>query len=211
MKVRAVLLASALGCAAACQKERDAAPSDDRTLAKLKAEVDRMGPHGAADEGSPHPKLKALVSGPTPTKELLGARKLPAANATVHLGSLAVKLVAVEVDHTVRAGAVALTSEDVFVHLRLMAQNVGAKPAAADFAFALLSDKAGKTFALASDAQRLAGTRELQAALPPGEPRELNLYFEAPLEAVDKGLALVFPPAVGGPPSPDGDVRIALD
>ncbi len=200
------LAIAAVAVLAACKEERPPSGEEARTLAKLKAEVDRMGPRGAADE-SPNPRLKALVAGERPQEELLGPRKLPSPNPTVHVGTVAVKLGGLTVEHTVGAGKVALTSEDVFVHVQLAAQNVGTAPATADFAFTALADKAGNSYPLARDAQKLAGTRELRAALPPNQPVELHLYFEAPLSAVDKGLTLVFPPAVGG----EADVHLTLD
>jgi hypothetical protein len=208
VRARAVVFAAAFASVApACREEKPPSPSEARTLAKLKEEVDRLGPHGAADAESPNAKLKALVAGERPTQEVLGARKLPSPNPTVHVGTVAVKLGSLAVDHTVGAGKVSVTSEDVFVHIQLAAWNVAPKPATVDFAFAVLADGAGNTFALAPDAQKLAGSRELRIVLSAGEPKELHLYFEAPLAAVDKGLSLVFPPAVGG----EVEVRISLD
>jgi hypothetical protein len=184
---------------------KDEAPSAEeaRRLALLKAEVDRLGPRGAADEGS---KLKALVEGGAEEKQGLGERPLPAGNPTVHVGTIALKAKGVRVDHTVRSGKVSLTSESVFVEVTLMAQNVGQAPSSLELAFAYLVEEGGTRYALATDAQSLAGTRPLKTFFDKGETRPLQLYFEAPLAAVDKGLTLVFPPGVGG----ETDVRISL-
>jgi hypothetical protein len=116
---------------------------------------------------------------------------------------VAVKLMGLDSSHSVKGGKLSLTSEELFLRVQLVAQNVGAAPAAVGLEGARLVDAGGKEYAVARDAQIAAGTRELQHTWAPQERAEVVLFFEIPPSAIDSGLTLVLPAA-------SGDVRLAL-
>jgi hypothetical protein len=95
----------------------------------------------------------------------------------------------------------------LFLRVHLLAQNVGKQPGKFDLSFARLMDVDGRSYALARDAQRVGGSRELERLFPVNERQELVLYFEVPNDAPGKRLRLILPQAVGGP----GDVSIPLE
>ncbi|ADO74226.1 hypothetical protein [Stigmatella aurantiaca] len=192
-----------------CPKEEAPVP-EDRTLSKLRAEVDRVGrggppsgPPGAASAPEdPNATLAGLASG----QEYTQKRKLhpPEPNDTVHVGTVAVKLMGLEASHGVQgSGKVALTTEELFLRVQLIAQNVGATATPLALDRAKLVDPAGQEHSVARDVQIVAGTRELQRTWSPEERSEIILFFEVPPSALGAGLTLVLP-------STSGDVRLAL-
>lgn len=201
-----VLLAAALvwGCT-----QEEAPPKEDRTLAKLRAEADRVGKGGApsgppARTAAPADPNATLADLATTGPEGAGRKlRLPETNDTKHVDTVAVKLTGLESSHSVKGGKLSLTTEDLFLRVQLIAQNVGAAPASVGLEGARLVDAGGKQYAMARDAQLAAGTRELRHTWAPEERTEVVLFFEIPPSALDSGLTLVLP-------ATSGDVRFAL-
>ncbi len=199
---------AALLCSAAllggCKKEEEPAPVEDRTLAKLRQEVDRVNKGGATSTPpstaaeNPNAKLAELAAG----HEAETARTLtpPGTNDTVHVDSFAVKLTGLESLHSLRGtGKVSLTTSDLFVRAQLIAQNVGPQPAPLTLSGAKLVDAADKEYPLAQDAQTLAGTRKLDRTWDKEERDSLVLLFEVPPSAIGPGLTLVLPTGGSAP------------
>ncbi len=132
-------------------------------------------------------------------------RKLPPDNPTVHLGTVALRLAGLTTTHQVTGGKISLTTEDLFLRVDLLAQNVGERPVSLDFSSVQLRWPGTPAVGVARDAQLAAGTRPLQRSFAPNDRQELVFFFEIPDEALQPGLRLVFPPAVGA-----GEVRIPL-
>ncbi len=201
-----LLLAAALVWG--CSKE-EAPPQEDRTLAKLRAEADRVGKGGApsgppvrtAAPADPNANLADLATAGSdgPGRKL----RLPEPNDTKHVDTVAVKLTGLESSHSVKGGKLSLTTEELFLRVQLIAQNVGAAPAAVAMEGARLVEAGGKEYAVARDAQIAAGTRDLRHSWAPEERSEVVLFFEVPPSALDSGLTLVLP-------ATRGDVRLAL-
>lgn len=181
----------------------DPGPTGDRTLEKLREEVERE--QAARDD--PNQRLAELAVGAGAPEALEGVRPLsPDARATV--GPFAVRVVGWETSHRAAGnGKLSLTTEDWFVRVTVEATNADRSAQSADFNFARLAGGTDQPLELARDAQRVAGTRELNVELAPGEERELVLYFEAPAEAFGKGLTLQLPAAVAG----NQDVQLPLE
>jgi hypothetical protein len=200
-----LLLAAALVWG--CTKE-EAPPQEDRTLAKLRAEADRVerggapsGPPGRTQATEdPNAGLAGLA-----TADNSGSNKLrlPEPNDTKHVDTVAVKLTGLESSHSVKGGKLSLTTEELFLRVQLVAQNVGKAPAPVAMERAKLVDEAGKEYAVARDAQIAAGTRQLGRTWAPDERADVVIFFEIPPSALDAGLTLVLPAA-------SGDVRLAL-
>jgi hypothetical protein len=207
------LLAAAALLWGGCTKEESTpgaqGAGEDRTLRKLRQEVDRVNQGGPATRGpeatrgDPNANLAGLAAG----LDESGERRLslPEPNATVHVDTLAVKLAGLESSHSVRgSGKVALTTEELFLRVRLVAQNVGAAPVTVDLDGAKVVGADGPPYALARDAQVVAGTRPLRRTWAPEERTELALLFELPPTALrEGGLHLVLQGS-------GGDVRIPL-
>ena len=181
-----------------------------RTLQKLRAEADRVKQGGAASARpeaprEPESRLAGLAAGMNES----GPRKLrlPERNDTVHVDTVAMKVTGLESSHSVKGSGksgLGLTTEDLFLRVELITQNVGKTPAPLSLAGARLTDAKGQTYPLARDAQAVAGTKPLPTLWAPEQRTELVLLFEVTAEAVqDDGLALV----VQGS---GGDVRIPL-
>lgn len=207
----AVVALASVVALCACPNKPEA--QDDRLLQKLKEEQARLD-KGAA---SPRPPVDALAEAVDPNEKLAqlatgggaaeGKRKLPAGNATVHAGTVALKLAALTTSHSASGtGRLSLTTPDLFLKVSLAAQNVGTAAARLDFSTARLKQN-GRDFPLARDAQRAAGTRELQQDFPVSERRDLVLLFEVPADALNPGLTLVLPATIGGAP----DVEVPLE
>jgi hypothetical protein len=201
-----VLLAAAL--AWGCTKE-EAPPQEDRTLAKLRAEADRVGkggplsgpPSRAQAPDDPNLGLADLAT----AAEGASDRKLrlPEPNDTKHVDTVAVKLTGLEASHSVKGGKLSLTTEEQFLRVQLVMQNVGQAPAAVSLEGARLVDEAGQQYALARDAQIAAGTRELRHTWAPEERSDVVLFFEIPPSTLEAGLTLVLP-------ATSGEVRLAV-
>jgi hypothetical protein len=199
----ALLLAAAL--AWGCTKE-EAPPQEDRTLSKLRAEVDRVnqggapsGPPDKAAPEDPNASLADLAAGGADGRKL----QLPEKNDTQHVDTVAVKLTGLESSHSAKGAKLSLTTEELFLRVQLVTQNVGAAPASLGLDNARLVDAEGKEYPVARDAQIAAGTRELRRTWAPQERTEVVLFFELPPSAIGSGLTLVLP-------ATSGDVRFAL-
>jgi hypothetical protein len=204
-----LLLAVAL--AWGCTKE-EAPPQEDRTLAKLRAEAERVDRGGApsgpptqapAPAEDPNATLAGLAAGEVGANE--ERLRLPESNATVHVGTLALKLTKLESTQAVQgSGKVGgLATEDRFLRMELIAQNVDKAPANVALDGARVVDAAGKEYGIARDAQIVGGTRQLRRVWAPDERSEVVLLFELPPASIGEGLTLVLP-------STSGDVRLAL-
>lgn len=208
----ALLTAAAL-LLGGCTKEESARGAegggDDRTLQKLRAEVDRVNQGGhptrgpESTRGDPNAQLAGLAAGLDESADRPLA--LPEPNATVHVDTLAVKLTGLESSHSVKgSGKVALTTEELFLRVRLVTQNVGAAPMTLDLDGAQVMGAGGQPYPLARDAQVVAGTRPLRRTWAPQERTDVVLLFELPPAALrEDGLHLVMQGS-------GGDVRIPL-
>lgn len=210
---RLVLLVAAALLWGGCTKE-EAAPEappagEDRTLQKLRQEVDRVNQGGrpaqgpGATRGDPNANLAGLAAGLDESAEQV--LPLPSPNDTVHVDTVAVKLTGLKSSHSVKgSGKVGLTTEDLFFRVQLVTQNVGAAPATLDMDGAKVVDAQGQEYPLARDAQVVAGTRPLRRTWAAEERTDVALFFELPPAALrEGGLHLVLQGS-------GGDVRIAL-
>ncbi|MCP3142705.1 hypothetical protein [Pyxidicoccus xibeiensis] len=196
-----------------CTKEESAPAAlgggDDRTLRKLREEVDRVNQGGRPTQGpestrgDPNANLAGLAAGLGESAE----RKLslPESNSTVHVDTVAVKLTGLDSSHSVKgSGKVSLTTEELFLRVQLVAQNVGAAPLPLDLDGAKVVGAAGQEYPVARDAQVVAGTRPLRRTWAPEERSDVVLLFELPPAALrEDGLHLVLQGS-------GGDVRIPL-
>ncbi|MDY7228436.1 hypothetical protein [Hyalangium rubrum] len=202
-----LLLAAAL--AWGCTKE-EAPPQEDRTLAKLRAEAKRVEqggtPSGPPVQASdvpvgPNAGLADLATGEGAESQKL---PLPEKNDTVHVDSLAVKLTGLLASNSVQgSGKVGLTTEERFLSVHLVTQNVGTAPVSLSLEGARLVDAEGKEHRVARDAQIVGGTRELRRTWELEERTEVVILFELPPAAIGAGMTLVLPAS-------SGDVRLAL-
>jgi hypothetical protein len=190
-----------------CAKE-EPAPTEDRTLQKLRAEVERVNRGGAPATPpgipeDPNARLAGLATG----HEAPQAPRLspPSENATVHVGTVAMKLTGLEAHHSLHgSGKVSLTTDELFLRVQLITQNVGSTPAALSLGGARLVDAEGKEYALARDAQLIAGTRQLDRTWGQEQREPLVLLFEVPPAALTPGLTLLLPTGGGA------DTRLPL-
>lgn len=210
LNARGALLLAVASLVGGCTKEEAPPPQDDRTLAKLRDEVDRVnrggsqaaGP-GTAEAEDPNARLAGLAAKVEGAEER--QLKLPENNPTVHVDTVAVKLTGLEAAHTMKgSGKIGLTSEDLFVRVQLVAENVGKAPAKLDLHGARVQDAEGKPYGIARDVQTLVGTRQLARTWEAGERTDVVLVFEVPPSAVrGTGLTLVLP-------ATSGDVQLTL-
>jgi hypothetical protein len=199
-----LLLAAALVWG--CTKE-EAPPQEDRTLSKLRAEADRVERGGAPSQPpgrapvteDPNAGLADLATAESGSTKL----RLPESNETKHMDTVAVKLTGLESSHSIKGGKLSLTTEELFLRVQLVTQNVGKAPAPLSMEEARLVDPSGKEYAVARDAQIAAGTRQLGRTWAPDERADVVLFFEVPPSALESGLTLVLP-------ATSGDVRLAL-
>lgn len=180
-----------------CPKE-EAGP-DDRLLQKLKAEQARLAaqPHdarGAPGQPAPLPPEDDPLAGAATAPEAPRTLPLPG-QLDVEVDKVRYRLTGLEASGQVGAGKLKLTTTDAFLRVSLRARADGA--AEADLGAASLKHQ-DRTFPLARDVQRLAGTKELRFAVPGGDGADLDLFFEVPKDALGKGLLLVLP-VPGGP------------
>ena len=175
-----------LGCPS--QKPSAEQAEEDRTLMKLKQAQGDPG-RGPPSREAPNEKLADLAA--KGSTDEAGPRPLPAKNETVHLGSVALKLTSVSTSPIVKGGKLSLSTDQLFLIVRLMAQNVGEREQELDLTTSSVKVK-DTELSLARDAQRVAGTRELSLKLGPGESQraELILVFEVAPELLGAGMVL---------------------
>ncbi len=186
-------LAIALGLLALAGCKKDESVGDDRLIAKLKAEKDRLGPQGAPLAPAQQPQGNPLV-------EQLAADDRPRVlqspqNSTVQVGNATLRIQSLETSKSVKGDRVGLTSSETFLKVALSV--VSSKEEPLGFRGASLSNGTD-TWPLASDVQRVAGTRGETLAIG-AEKKDLVLYFELPPEQVKAGLKLVWPGPTGTP------------
>lgn len=196
-------------CAAAllggCKKE-EPATGDDRTLEKLRQEVDRVNqggaPSAAPGEDDPNARLADLAAGQG--QEQARTYALPS-KETVKADTLALQPTGLESLHSLRgSGQVALTTGELFLLVKLDAENAGEKPVHVALSTARLVDAGGKEYPLAHDAQTVGGTRKLDRTWEQAQRDALVLVFEVPPAAIAPGLSLLIPTSSGE------DARIPL-
>lgn len=198
------LAAASLAMAAACTRDQPPALTEEQqhTLDKLRAEVDRENA-----ERDPNAKLAKLATG-TPTAAE-GERPLPKSNPPLSTGPLKISLTGVHTAHQVSGGKLSVASEDWFLRVTLRVENTSKAAVPVNFSLVrLLSGE--KELPRARDAQRLAGTRELDRKLPAGFSDSVILFFEVPSDALgvaDKPLTLHFPASVAG----GADARLPIE
>jgi Domain of unknown function (DUF4352) len=116
----------------------------------------------------------------------------------VHVDSFALKLTNLESLHSLRGtGKVSLTTDELFVRAELIVQNVGTQATQLSLSEAKLVDAGGQEYAIARDAQTLAGTRKLERTWEKDERDSLVLLFEVPPAALAPELTLVLPASSG--------------
>ncbi|HEY0093519.1 MAG TPA: DUF4352 domain-containing protein [Archangium sp.] len=196
-------------CAAAllggCKKE-EPAPTEDRTLDKLRQEVDRVNQGGAPsaspEETDPNARLAGLAAGQAQEKPR--TYTLPS-KETVKVDTLALQPTGLESLHSLRgSGKLSLTTDELFLRVKLDAENAGQKSVHVPFSTARLVDAGGKEYPLAQDAQTLAGTRKLDRTWESEQRDSMDLIFEVPPAAIAPGLSLLIPTSSGE------DARIPL-
>lgn len=130
--------------------------------------------------------LAVRTSGSPDRRRLFPPGDLP----TAHLGTIAVKLIdAVSLVRVDSKRGLSLTTSERFVRVELVSQNVGEDPAHVTLAPSRL--KSGEqVYALAMDAQQIAGTWPLARTFPVGERIDWVLLFEVTQAAIDAGLTL---------------------
>jgi hypothetical protein len=197
-------------CAAAllggCKKEEQPAPNEDRTLEKLRQEVDRVNqggaPSAAPDETDPNSRLAGLAAGQEQEKPR--TYTLPS-KEIVKVDTLALQPTGLESLHSLRGtGKVALTTDELFLRVKFDAENVGEKAVHVPLSQARLVDATGKEYPLARDAQTVAGTRKLDRTWENEQRDSMDLIFEVPPAAIAPGLSFVMTNNSGV------DVRIPL-
>lgn len=185
----AVALALALATAG-CPKD-DAPPGGegDRTIRKLKEEqarLDAEAKRSARKAAEPDPLAEAAVAqAPPTTLPLPPAGPVQLAGATVALKQL-------ETMQSVRGAKAALSTADRFVRVTVSAE----APTEVRLELAGAALRSGEQrYPVARDVQRLGGT-PLSLAVGP-TPQDVVIFFEAPPDAIKKGLTLVLPAATG--------------
>ncbi|MBU8896008.1 hypothetical protein DRW03_05275 [Corallococcus sp. H22C18031201] len=196
-----------------CTKD-DASPSEapgaeDRTLQKLRAEADRVRKGGApsAPPDAVAPPRGTLADLAAVSDE--GGKHrlaLPEHTDTVHVDTVAMKLTSLESSHSLKGnGKLGLTTEDLFLRVQLVTQNVGAAAVTLSMDGARLEDAQAQVYRLARDAQAVAGTRPMTRSYPPEERSDLVLLFEVPPATLQQDGSLTLVVQGSG-----GDVRIPL-
>ena len=204
MRVRLpwVLVAVAVAALAGCDRAGGApgAPGEDRTLQRLQQEAIRQQEQVTRVERL----ANAAVTPQAETRKALPAPKQPRAV----MGPLQLEVVALTVSHVVEGQRVSVATEDRFLRVQVAVKNAGKAAATADFAQAALVGVDQRTWGIARDAQRLAGTPALRSALAPGESRDFVMFFEVPEAALGGELVLSVSGAGAGR---NGDGVISLD
>jgi hypothetical protein len=178
----------------ACPNAKPSSGSgDERLMAKLKAEKERelrdgpMVPPTAPVEppkDEPVNPLAEFAAKGTKARELT----LPA-KTLLTVGKASLRLNGLEALHTV-GEKISVTTDDWFVKVSFEA--TASEPTVLDLSAAHL-ELAGKPFAHARDAQAASHQKAQVTATQGGAP--VVVYFEAPVDALSKGLTLVVPDA----------------
>ena len=175
-RVVVALVALLAGC------DADRPPAEDHTLLKLRQEEARR----QAQVEQVDRLATAAVRPPAETRRTLPMPKQP----RLAVGPLQMEVVALTTSQVVEGQKVSLATEDRFLRVQLAVKNTGKAAAAADLSRVALVGAQQRTWAIARDVQRLAGSAALQAGLAPGESRDFVMFFEVPEAALAGGLSL---------------------
>lgn len=192
-----VVLSALAGC------DTNHAPAEDRTLQKLRQEEEKRQARAEQVDRL----AMAAVTPPAETRRTLPMPKQP----KVEVGPLRMEVVALTTSQVVEGSKVSLATEDRFLRVQLAVKNAGKAAAAADLSGVSLVGAGQKTWGIARDVQRLAGTVTLQAGLAPGESRDFVMFFEVPEAALAGGLSLKVGGAGAAGVSRNEDGVISLD
>jgi len=190
-----------LSVVAGCDADRP--PPEDRTLMKLRQEEARR----QAQAEQVDRLATAAVTPPAETRRTLPMPKQP----KVVVGPLQLEVVALTTSQVVEGQKVSLATEDRFLRVQVAVKNAGKAAAAADLSGVVLVGGGQRTWAIARDVQRLAGTATLQAGLAPGESRDFVMFFEVPEAALAGGLSLKVGGSGAAGVGRNGDGVISLD
>lgn len=191
MRAAVACVAGMGGLLLACARPAPAEPALDATAQKLKALAEapvRPPPRGDED---PNARLTERTTRGVEAEP--SSLPLPRDNPTAWTGSVALKLVNLSTSAHVRSGRIQLVTDESFLLVTLLAQNVGKQAARVDLSTARLLLPSGAAVRPAPDAQRLVGTVPGARTLEPGgeEVREdWVLVFELPETALTTGLTL---------------------
>lgn len=187
----------------ACDRGGAPAPVEDRTLQKLKEEAAAQQEQATQAERL----ANVAVTPPEQTRKTLPMPKQP----RVAVGPLQMEVVALTTSQVVEGPKVSLATEDRFLRVQLQVTNSGKAAAVADLGRVALVGGEQRTWGIARDVQRVAGTVTLQAKLAPGESRDFVMFFEVPEAALGGGLVLKVDGAGAAGASRNGDGVISLD
>jgi hypothetical protein len=184
-----VLLFLAL-CLSGCPKEERLDVQNDRAIAQLRAEQERLA-RGGAPVAQPRPPQR------TPESELAEAAAAPKPPRPLTIlasqgsfGELTLALKSAEVSRNVQGAKTAVSTPDRFLRLVLSVRARGRDGLA--LGTATLS-RQGETASVARDVQRVGQGSPLEpVALEAGSDQELVVYFEVPASMLAPGLKLVF-------------------
>lgn len=182
---------------AACERSSPApelSREEARTLQRLKEEVEREDPNAGLAKVALTPAEETRKTHPVPRQPRASLR------------GLTLEVVALTSSQVVEGAKISVASEDRFLRVQLAVKNAGKRPAAVDLGPAVLVGEGERTWGLARDVQRLAGTRALAAELAGGESRDFVVFFEVPDDAFGGGLRLKVAGAGG-----NEDAVISLD
>lgn len=179
----------------ACPKGESA---EDRTLARLKAEQERLA-HGGSPASAPVRAEDPLTRA---TTNPLPPRALTVAPSAGRLGDVEFSVKSAELSQTVRNSKLELTTQDQFVKIVLEARAVGP---GATYTLAQAQLSRGELKAdVARDAQKVGeGSPLSPTRLEEGIPADLVVYFEAVPGLIGPGLTL-------GLPSADGRLELVI-
>ncbi|MFO0594202.1 MAG: hypothetical protein U0228_02830 [Myxococcaceae bacterium] len=180
--MRRALLISVVALGACKKDEPEFDPATDRTLQKLKAEQERLAKKAKEQPPPPDPLTTAMAAPLKP--ENLGIPQGVAGD----LGPIALELLEVQQSQSVSSEKVSLTTADRFLRVTLSAKST--KDVEVDLSGALLANGTSE-FKLARDVMRVARGSPLTIPFRAGVEEKLVLWFEAPPEAVSKGLKII--------------------
>jgi hypothetical protein len=186
------LLALALVVLASCTKDEPSFGDNDRTIARLKAEQERLAKGG--QPGSPPKAAPRVAPEPNPLAEIAAANRPPvpikALESTGVFGDVSITVNAAELSQTVQGDKVALSTEDRFLRVAFTA--VAQTETTLDLSTVKLVNGEQEAH-IARDVQRVGkGSPLSPITLEAKKPQELVIYFEGPASLLKGGLSVVF-------------------
>lgn len=201
--VGACALALVLGCLS-CSSKDGPAPANDRTLAKLREEQARnpSGPatpgrgHAGPPEEDPNAALANAAAADTGAPKTL---PVPGAAKAVTIGDVRFEVKGLARATSLADARVKLTTDQSFLTVTLATANGGDGLRNVDLGFLRVTNGT-EQFAIARDAQHVAGTKRIAFGVDKGQRAEVELVFEVPQAGPQPGWALLVPAAtvVGG-------------